>query len=352
MRLSLHRAIVTFAVSTLLFVPVFRAQQTTTSVPQVALSEPSSLVPTQYTRPGGTLGDIACDRNSAIYIQPQFVAGADTNPQATNEIVRINSDGSINKFSASDSNAPDHATYVVGHAVDRDGRVFLLTMRPGPGNQLTILQLAADSSYVSKIDLDRELRPTVFAVLPSGDFLVGGTTVLAKQDKQPGKSVLWLFGSDGAFHREFFSATNPKNAGDKSNNAEVPSSHDLVGLRIGDDDNIYVLHPGSPAKVDVYDQSGARLRSLRLESPSQTRFGGFFAVNGGRIVAGYASTEKKVGPPSTQRTFRTFDAETGLPQIDFVSTFAATPACVDNNDLIFLVNGKDGSLSLYRASLR
>lgn len=334
-------------------VPTLRAQQAAPTVPQVDLSEPSSPVHTQYTGPGGILGEITCDRNGALYIQPQFVPGADTNARATSDIVRINPDGSIKKFSAVDASAPNHPTYVVGHAIDRDGRVFLLTMRPGPRSQLTILQLAPDSSSVSKTDLDREMQPTLFAVLPSGDFLVGGTAATSEQDKQSRASVLWLFGSDGSFHREFISAASSKKTDSKAKGpVDVPSTADLGGLRIGDDDNIYVFRPGSPAKVDVFDQSGARQRTLRLDTPPKASFDHFFAVSGGRLVVGYSSAQQKVGPPSSSRIFRVYDAQTGAAQVDYVSTFRGTPACLDNNDLVFLVTGKGGGFDIARASMR
>ena len=333
----------------LLLLASTRAQQATVNVPQVELGEPSSPVRTQFTRTGGLLGDIECDRNGAIYLQPQFVAGADTKAQAASEIVRINSDGTINKFSAAGATASDHAAYVVGHAVDRDGRVFLLTMRPGPASHLTILQLAPDSSYVSKTDLDRELKPSLFAVLPNGEFLTGGTAAEEGKDPSTRNSVLWLFGPDGTFHREFFSAAATSKSKDKN---QAPTQSNLAGMRIGDDDNIYVLRPGSPANVDVLDESGSPVRTLRLETPPHTAFSGFFAVAGGRIVVAYSSSEQKVGPPSSTRIFRVYDAQTGIPQVDYVATFAGIPACVDNNDLVLLTTGKDGTLSVGRSSMR
>lgn len=317
-------------------------------MPQVTLPEPSLPVRTQLPQNGGTLGKLECDKDGAVYLQPQFVSDTGGNVLPNSDILRINSDGSTNRFSAA---GQGRMNYVQGHAVDRDGRVFLLTMRPGPRHRLTVLQLAADSSYVSKVDLDRELQPTLFAVLPGGEFLVGGARVDSDENRKGGTSVLWLFGSDGSFHREFGAATPTK--GDKPGNpVGGPSSPDLGGLQIGDDDNIYVLRPGSPAKVNVFDQGGTLQRTLRLDAPPKAALDGFFSARAGRLVVGYSSPQQKVGPPSPSRIFRVYDPQTGIAQIDYVSAFAGTPACVDNNDLIFLLTGKDGSLNIARVSMR
>ena len=321
-------------------------------VPQVDLPDPSSPTRTQLPHTGRILGQVTCDRNGAVYLQPQFVEDPSASTGASSPIVRITSDGSTTRFAAPSGSQEYSHTYIVGHAVDRDGRVFLLTMRPGPGDHLTILQLAEDSSVASTTELDRELRPGLFAVLPSGDFLIGGVET-GDNNSATRKSVLSLFGRDGRFEREFLSASSKVDIDPQTKQAVAINPTESFGsLQIGDDNNIYVLLPGSPPRISVFDETGAKLRTLKLDAPPQARLHPEFFVSGGRIVVPYWSTQKANDKTVDKRIFRTYDAQTGIAQIDYASTFRGAVACVDHNDLIFLVTGQDGTLSLARASLR
>ena len=345
-----------FAISvlvTVLLVSIAVAQKPAPVVPQVELPDPTSPVRTQLPRRGGILGAIACDKNGAIYLQPQFAPDPSGNVESSSDIVRLNSDGTVASFPSSVADASGTPMYVVAHAVDRDGRVFLLTMRPGPGTHVTVVELSPDASFVSKTDLDRELRPGLFAVLPSGDFLIGGTLPDSDKSAETRKSVLWLFGSDGSFKREFLATTsaaeiNPQTKRPVGTIANI----DFRSLQIGDDNSIYVLRPANPAKIDVFDEQGQKQRSLKLNPPKDARVGEFFFAGNGRVVVPYWSTEKSEGKQVYKRIFRVYDAQTGIAQIDWVSTFRAIVACLDNSDLVFLVTSKDGSLSIERASMR
>jgi hypothetical protein len=328
------------------------AQQPAPVVPQVELADPTSSVRAQLARSAGFLGQVACDKNGAIYLQPEFAADDNTGTPGS-AIIRISSDGSIARYSADPSGAKSH-TYVLGHAVDRDGRVFLLTMRPGPGDRLTVLQLSPDSSIVSKTDLDRQLRPGLFAVLPSGDFLISGVENSNEKDAGTRKSVLWLFGSDGTFKRQFLAASTKVDVDPKTRRpAPTPATVDFTSLQIGDDNNIYILQPGSPVKVVVFDETGVKQRTLRLDAPPQATLDVFLFVGGGRVVVPFRSTETGAnGKKVSKRIFRVYDAQTGIAEIDYISTFPGIVACLDNNDLEFLVPGKDGALSIARAAMR
>ncbi len=329
------------------------AQKAAPVVPQVDLPDPSSSVRTQLPRRGGILGAIACDKNGGVYLQPQFTGNQIGSVGPSSEIVRIDPDGSVTNFPSSVADPTGRPMYVVGHAVDRDGRVFLLTMRPGPGSHVTVVQLSPDSSFVSKADLDRELRPGLFAVLPSGDFLVGGTLPQTDKSAETGKSVLWLFGSDGSFQREFLATSSATEIDPRTNRpVGTIANIDFRSLQIGDDNNIYVLQPGSPAKIVVFDEQGQKQRTLKLDAPPDSRIDEYFFVSSGRIVVPYWSTEKLQGKQVYKRIYRVYDAQTGIPQIDYVSTFRAIIACLDNNDLVFLITDKDGALSIARASMR
>jgi hypothetical protein len=304
-------------------------------------------------RTGGILPPINCDKNGAIYVQPEFLADANASSIVSSAIIRINADGSTARFSANLPNSQNRASYVLGHAVDRDGRVFLFTTRPGPGNHVTILELSADSSFVSTIDLNRELHPGLFAVLPSGDFLVGGVEQ-AEKDVSTRKSVLWRFGPDGRFQREFFSASRKADLDPRTKQpVAINPTESFTSLQIGDDNNIYILQPGSPAKVVVFDETGVKQRTLRLDAPPQATLDIFLFVGGGRVVVPFRSTETGAnGKKVSKRIFRVYDAQTGIAEIDYVSAFPGIVACLDNNDFEFLVTGKDGALSIARASMR
>ncbi len=341
------------AIVIFLLTSLAQAQQPAPVVSEVALADPSSPVRTQLPRTGGILGQPACDKNGAVYLQPEFVTDSASNVLPPSVIVRINPDGSIANFSAGQADGANRPTYVLGHAIDRDGRVFLLTMRPGPGDHVSIEQAAPDSSYVSKTDLDRELRPGLFAVLPSGDFLVGGVVPPKNKEDTTRKSVLWLFGSDGSFKREFLAASSTVATDPKTKRpVDAPAPKDFNSIVIGDDGNIYVLVPGSPAKVQVFDEQGQKQRTLKLDPPQQARLDPIMFVSGGRVVVRYSRTEQENGKPVSKRIFRMYDAQTGMAQIDYVSGFRGIVACLDNNDLVFLVRGQDGALSLARASMR
>ncbi len=330
------------------------AQTPAPVVPEVNLSEPTSPVHTQLSSArGGILGTITCDKNGAIYLQPQFTGNAIGNVGPSSEIVRIDPDGTVTKFPSTVADSSSRPMYVVGHAVDRDGRVFLLTMRPGPGTHVSIVELSADSSLVSKTDLDRELRPGLFAVLPSGDFLVGGTLPDRAQSAETRKSVLWLFGADGSFKREFLATSSPAEIDPQTKRpGGTIAIIDFRSLQIGDDGSIYVLRPRNAPEIDVFDEQGKKQRTLKLDPPPQARIDEFFFVGGGRLVVPYWSTEKSDGKQVYKRIFRVYDAQSGIPQMDYVSTFRAIVACLDNNDLVFLVTGKDRFLNIARASMR
>ena len=96
------------------------AQQPAPVVPQVELAEPTSPLRTQLARTAGFLGQVACDKNGAMYLQPEFAAD-DNSGMPGSAILRVSSDGSVARYAADPSGGKGH-TYILGHAVDRDGR--------------------------------------------------------------------------------------------------------------------------------------------------------------------------------------------------------------------------------------
>jgi len=345
-----------FATALLLFTVVAfaRGQQNQTVVPQVDLSLPGSPMRTDLPRTSGIFGELSCDRNGAVYLRPER-GNPESRMPLNAAVVRINSNGSIDQFKANQENGTI-APHVMDDSVDADGHVYLLTMRPGKGEHLTVLQLSADSSYVSRTDLDRELTPALFTVMPGGDFLAGGTVAETNKDNpqaQPTtKSVLWLFGNDGQFKREFLSSD--ASAGTANNAKKVdtgPTS--FTSLVIGDDGNVYVLEPGTPPRVVVFDQNGKKVRTLKLQTPSHGTPNRNLYISNGRLMVPYwtlvtADNGKRIG----KRVFRVYDSQTGIAMADYVATFQGVPACMDSGDLLFLVNAKDGSIDLARASMR
>lgn len=308
---------------------------------------------TDLPRSSGIFGELSCDRNGAIYLRPARGSPETTMPLNA-AVVRINSDGSVNKFVANQENGTV-APHVMEDAVDADGHVYLLTMRPGKGEQLTVLQLSADSSYLSKTDLDRELTPNLFTVMPSGDFLVGGT-VTEKSDKpdaQPTtKSVLWLFGNDGQFKRDFLSPEPPADKPAKTKKKTDTGPRNLTALQIGDDGNLYVLEPGNAPKVLVFDQDGKKVRTLKLQAPPQGAANRKLYISNGRLMVPFWTMTEENGKRIGKRVFRVYDSQTGIAMADYVATFQGVLACMDNNDLVFLTNGSGGQIGVARASLR
>lgn len=346
-----------FLVTILIFAAAALAQDTQdhTVVPQVELTLPGSPLHTDLPRSTAIFGELSCDRNGAIYLRPEH-GNPESSMPLNAAVVRINSDGSVNKFVASQENGTV-APHVMEDAADADGHVYLLTMRPGKGERLTVLQLSADSSYLSKTDLDRELTPNLFTVMPSGDFLVGGT-VTEKSDKpnaQPTtRSVLWLFGNDGQFKRDFLSPDAPADKREKATNKKKADTgpRNLTALQIGDDGNLYVLEPGTAPKVLVFDQDGKKVRTLKLRAPAEGAANRRLYISNGRLMVPYWTMSEENGKRIGKRVFRVYDSQTGIAMADYVATFQGVLACMDNNDLIFLTTSSDGQIGVARASMR
>jgi hypothetical protein len=327
-------------------------------VPRLALSVKDKIpVAAGFARSMATTTPV-CDGAGNIYVQ--FIARAPASNLAP-PVTRISADGQqLTKFSLDSvpGLAPDAS--IDSYAVTPRGEVLMFGYN---GDVPQLFTFRDDGQFDSIRKFDLEISNSVFAVFPTGEFLVRGVKASSPADKRHDAVFTGLFDRNGRFLKQITleDEIEFKDRADFKDGAEYSKAYNatLHSLSFSqaisaDDGNVYLVRQPKPLSVDVVSPGGEVLRQLTLKPPSPSFQAGDVKVAGGKIVVEFIL---KVPGDRQNRisdfTFSVFDAESGEKEYDYYSPppLPGFLACYTPNYFTFLKIEENG-LTLVRAAAR
>ncbi len=205
-------------------------------------------------------------------------------------------------------------------------------------------------------------QAAVFAVFPTGEFLLRGAEMTGPPDKRRQEVFTGLFDRNGRFLKQLTlkAEVEFKERADFKDRADYIKASNATNATLAfsqaisaDDGNVYLVRSPKPLTVDVVSPGGEVLRQLTLKPPSPSLEAGAVKVAGGKIVVEFFL---KVHGDRQNRisdfSYSVFDAESGEKLFD--NYWPAMPegffACYTPNYFTFLKIEENGLMLVHAAA--
>ncbi len=257
----------------------------------------------------------SCDDSGAVYIRQNTPGDPLKVP-----VVRVSASQSPVTFDVPPSEFKDLDWYVFAYAVDPGGSVFELVEVTTGTPSTYLLTFDKDGQFRRKTRLAAHFLPNGLLALPDGNFLATG--LLEEHTGRPQKPITVIFNSDGAVVRRLFDSSSSQNRESRV--------LELGHVRLGDDQNLYVLRSGDPARVDIYAQTGVLLRSLKLQPPFERAQAYGLFTSAYRVIVEYGRETTKDETPDGRVFLAVYHAETGELLNTYSQMSKGIIACIQN----------------------
>lgn len=304
---------------------------------EIPLEFQGSAKPTDV-RTSGLIGNYECDDSGAIYVRLDTPGDVLKQP-----VVRISSSDPQVTFNLPSSEFPGLDVYIFASTVDPGGRVYELARLDrdeSAASSTYLLTFDKDGQFRRKTKLQSDFRPEGLVALADGKLLATGTS----EDKgKPVGTLTAIFNDDGTL------LTRLKNSSPSLN----PDSKmlELGHIRVGDDQNIYVLRFVDPARVDIYTQAGALVRSLKLQPPFDNAQARDLYVSSYRVIVEYGHVVAKSETPDGHVYLAVYNGETGELLNGYSQMSKGIIACIRNGAVTVLTPEKDKHFGILTARL-
>jgi hypothetical protein len=287
------------------------AQEPASQIPTLTLRAGSSRTVTQEWV-GSVFGSIQCDRNANAYFR---VAGRGEHPFKSS-LLKISSDGRETRRFGLEAikEMPEVTSPHV--AIGPSGDVFFLLRSLDSKRKIDELWVAAftdNGDLRWKTRLSLRVEPDLFAVLPSGNLLVGGRDESGTSgDAPPVRPQLWIVDAAGEA-KGALGAPRPRNG---ETPADEPATRDDIRLRsvaVSESGSIYLLNGFRDPVVDVWTEGGQFVRRLRLSTPFANAVAQEVLMVNGQLLVFYQGPLQKLEDGKTRRQllYAVYDPSSG-----------------------------------------
>jgi hypothetical protein len=319
-----------------------------TLIREVPLEPPSDSVRMRVVA-SGLVGTSQCDADGGVYIRPDAMM----NPLQV-PIMRVHKDKQPLIFDIGPA-PKDTENYIHAFAVDPRGEVAALVRTVFKNSVImTLVSFRSDGTMLDRVPLDSEIVAIRMAALPKEEILISGFEELKRTNDKGfvrvygNRGFVHIYGRDGRFKRSLYEQAKPSNEG-----ANYDLAIQFGSTQVGPDGTIYILKGTKPATLEVFTPEGARIATHKLVPPFKDAQSFDLHLASARAIVQYqrSATLEKNREPEIRMDYTVYDLMTGEPQVNLVSTKPGMMVCVVQNEMIYLIGGKDGFLSLGKRPL-